>query len=108
MVNNQLQLKELNLHIAECAAQGRVAGVVVAKSDKLSLFKMLFELIKGRLEKAKDVYSFSADQVVVDCKRKKLTVAIDGEIEELQTPLTFAVKKNALNIMVPAHVAASI
>lgn len=69
---------------------------------------MLFELIKGRLEKAKDVYSFSADQVVVDCKRKKLTVAIDGEIEELQTPLTFAVKKNALNIMVPAHVAASI
>lgn len=106
--NNQLQLKELNLHIAECAAQGRVAGVVVAKSDKLSLFKMLFELIKGRLEKAKDVYSFSADQVVVDCKRKKLTVAIDGEIEELQTPLTFAVKKNALNIMVPAHVAASI
>lgn len=106
--NNQLQLKELNLQIAECAAQGQVAGVVVAKSDKLSLFKMLFQLIKGQLEKAKDVYSFSADHVVVNCKRKKLTVAIDGEIEELQMPLTFTVQKNALNIMVPAHVAAPI
>ncbi len=91
--NNQLQLKEMNLQIAECAAQGRVAGVVSAKSDKTSLFKMLYQLIRGALEQAKDVYSFSADRVVVDCKRKKLKIAIDGEIEELTTPLTFTVKK---------------
>ncbi|WP_130803168.1 diacylglycerol/lipid kinase family protein [Acinetobacter ihumii] len=106
--NNQLQLQEMNLKIAECAAEGHVAGVVVAKSDKLSLFKMLFQLIKGELEQAKDVYSFSADRVVVDSKSKKLTVAIDGEIEELATPLTFSVEKNALNIMVPAHASTSV
>lgn len=105
--NNQLQLREMNLQIAECAAQGRVAGVVLAKSDKTSLFKMLYQLICGALEQAKDVYSFSADRVVVDCKRKKLKIAIDGEIEELTTPLTFTVKKNALTIMVP-HAAASV
>ncbi|MBJ9985381.1 NAD(+)/NADH kinase [Acinetobacter sp. S40] len=106
--NNQLQLQEMNLHIAECVAEGRVAGVVVAKSDKLSLFRMLFQLIKGDLEHARDVYSFSADQVIVESKSKTLTVAIDGEIEELSTPLKFGVVKNALNIMVPDHVIASV
>ena len=104
---NQRQLGQFILQIAECAAQGRVAGVVLAKSDKTSLFKMLYQLIRGALEQAKDVYSFSADRVVVDCKRKKLKIAIDGEIEELTTPLTFTVKKNALTIMVP-HAAASV
>jgi len=99
--NNQLQLSELNLRIAESAAKGKVAGVVVAKSDKLSLFKMLWQLMRGNLEKTPDVYSFAADAVTIDTTRKKLTVALDGEIVEMQPPLHIAVRKNALNIMVP-------
>lgn len=106
--NNKLQLQEMNLNIAECAEEGHVAGIVVAKSDKLSLFRMLFQLIKGDLEHAKDVYSFAADQVVVDSKSKTLTVAVDGEIEELKTPLTLAVAKNALSIMVPVDATSSV
>lgn len=99
--NNQLQLSDMNLRIAECAEKGQVAGVVVAKSDKRTLFKILWQLIKGDLERASDVYSFSADEVTVHSKRKKLTVALDGEIVEIQTPLKISVLKNALKIMVP-------
>lgn len=51
--NNQLQLAGLNLGIAESAAQGKVAGVVVAKSNKLTLFKMLWQLMRGNIEKAR-------------------------------------------------------
>lgn len=104
--NNQLQLAGLNLGIAESAAQGKVAGVVVAKSDKLTLFKMLWQLMRGNIEKAPDVYSFAADQVTIHSARKKLTVALDGEIVEMQPPLRISVQKNALKIRVP-HVAAS-
>ncbi len=99
--NNQLQLEELKLKIAADAAQGHVAGVVIAKGDKLSLFKMLFQLIRGKLEKTPDVYSFSADQVKISSKKKQLTVAIDGEIFEIDTPLNISVAKSALKIMVP-------
>jgi diacylglycerol kinase family enzyme len=105
--NNQLQLADLNLKIAESAAQGRVAGVVVAKSDKWTLFKMLWQLMKGSLEQAPDVYSFDADHVVIHAARKKLTVALDGEIVEMKPPLHISVKKNALKIRVP-HAAASV
>lgn len=105
--NNQLQLAEMNLGIAESAKKGKVAGLVVAKSDKRTLFKIVWQLIKGNLDKAPDVYSFSADEVKIYSKRKKLTVALDGEIVEIQPPLKISVRKNALKIMVP-HDSASL
>lgn len=105
--NNQLQLAEMNLRIAEAAEKGKVAGLVVAKSDKRTLFKILWQLIQGNLDKAPDVYSFSGDEVKVHSKRKKLTVALDGEIVEMQPPLKISVRKNALKILVP-HDSASV
>ncbi|MGE8652735.1 MAG: diacylglycerol/lipid kinase family protein [Acinetobacter gandensis] len=99
--NNQLQLADLNLKIAKDAAQGKVAGVVVAKSDKRTLFKLLWQLMRGNIEKAPDVYSFAAEQVTIHTKRNKITVAIDGEIVEMKPPLQISVKKNALKIRVP-------
>lgn len=100
--NNQLQLAEMKLRIAEAAEAGKVAGVVVAKSDKQTLFKTLWQLIKGNLDQASDVYSFAADEVIVHSKRNKLTVAVDGEIVTMAPPLKITVRKHALNIMVPA------
>lgn len=100
--NNQLQLAEMKLRIAEAAEAGKVAGVVVAKSDKRTLFKILWQLIKGNLDQASDVYSFAADEVIVHSKRNKLTVAVDGEIVTMTPPLKITVRKHALNVMVPA------
>ncbi|MEJ5036199.1 diacylglycerol kinase family protein [Acinetobacter johnsonii] len=100
--NNQLQLAEMKLRIAEAAEAGKVAGVVVAKSDKRTLFKILWQLIKGNLDQASDVYSFAADEVIVHSKRNKLTVAVDGEIVTMTPPLKITVRKHALHIMVPA------
>lgn len=105
--NNQLQLAEMKLKIAKCAEVGQVAGVVIAKGDKATLFKTLFQTIRGQLEQASDVYSFSANQVEVHSTQPSLTVAIDGEIVEMSTPLKIHVEKNALKIMVP-HVTTSI
>jgi diacylglycerol kinase family enzyme len=105
--NNQLQLEELNLKIAQDAAQGKVAGVVVAKSDKKTLFKMLWQLMRGQLEHTPHVHSFAADRVVIHSKAKKLTLAIDGEIVKAKPPLNIWVDQAALNMVVP-HVTTSL
>lgn len=99
--NNQLQLSDMKLRIAECAANGKLAGVVVAKNDRFSLLKMLWKLIQGKIDQASDVYSFCAEQIRVDCKKAKLTVAVDGELIAIETPLKFSVEKSALKVMVP-------
>ena len=100
--NNRLQLEEMNLKIAHTVQFGKVAGVIVAKSDKITLMKLLFQLLKGDVETADDIYSFAADHVVVHAKKsKKLHVALDGELIEEQTPLHFSVDQHALAVMVP-------
>lgn len=107
--NNHLQLQEMNLKIAHAVQQGKIAGVIVAKSDKLTLLKLLFQLLKGDVERANDIYSFAAEHVVVHAKKgKKLHIAIDGEIVEEHAPLEFSVVREALYVMVPADVATSI
>lgn len=99
--NNQLQLQELNLTIAAAAAAGKVAGVVVEKSDKFTLFKMLWQLIRGQVEAAPEVHSFTADQVVIHSKAKKLSLAIDGELVKVKPPLKIWVDRAALKVVVP-------
>lgn len=99
--NNQLQLKELKLKIAQDAAKGKVAGVVVAKTDKLTLFKMLWQLMRGQLEQTPDVYSFAADEVKIHSRAKTLSLAIDGELVQVKPPLTISVERSALNVVVP-------
>lgn len=61
----------MKLRIADCAAQGRVAGVVITKSDRLSLLNMLWQWIQGKVEETKDVYSFCADHVIVECAKNQ-------------------------------------
>lgn len=60
----------MKLRIAECAAQGRVAGVVITKSDKLSLLNMLWQWVQGKVEDAQDVYSFVLIMSLLIVQRK--------------------------------------
>ena len=57
-------------------------------------------MIRGKLDQAADVYSFSGEEVWVYSTKPQLTVAIDGEIVKIKTPLKCRVDKHALNIMV--------
>lgn len=103
--NNQLQLSDMKLTIAECAANGKLAGVVITKSDRLSLFKMLWQWIQGKIEQASDVHVFCAEEIRVNCKKVSLAVALDGELVSMKTPLNFSVQKAALTVMVPNVIA---
>lgn len=99
--NNPLQLADMKMRIAEAAEKGKVAGVIVSKSYKLTLFKLVYQLIRGKIDQASDVYSFAADQVRIESRAKKLMVAIDGEIVEMAPPLNISVLKDSLSVMVP-------
>ena len=99
--NNQLQLCDMKLRIAECAAQGRVAGVVITKSDKLSLLNMLWQWVQGKVEDAQDVYSFVLIMSLLNVQRKPNSQYFRWRNHRDETSFKFHCRKNALNIMVP-------
>jgi hypothetical protein len=43
----------------------------------------------------------------VDTRRSRVTVATDGEISRLRTPLVYEVDKGALSVVVPDNAAAT-
>lgn len=99
--NNQLQLQDLKLRLASCAAAGKLAGVALDKVSQWRLLKLMLRLFKGDLEQAEDVHAFCADHIEISAKRTCMKVALDGEIRSLKMPLRFEVLHDAIQVRVP-------
>lgn len=99
--NNQLQLKELKLKLANCVTQGKLAGVAIGKVNRWQLLQLVVKMLQGELEQANDVYSFCADEVEILTRKSSMKVALDGEIVRIATPLKFTVMHDAIKVRVP-------
>lgn len=99
--NNQLQLADMKLTLAECAAQGRLAGVAITPVNRWQMLKLMARMSLGTFERAPEVHCFCADHIQIASKHRQLDLAIDGEIVRVKTPLNFKVANHALKIMVP-------
>lgn len=105
--NNQLQLHDMNLQLAECVEQGKLAAVAITALTRWQLIKLIHRLQRGTFEQAPEVSAFCAEMIKIHAKVKTMKVAIDGEIVRIKTPLIFKVAHQALHVMVP-HVTAPV
>lgn len=99
--NNQLQLADMKLSLSECAAAGRLAVIAVRPVKRLDMLRLMVRMQLGTFEQAPEVEAFCADEVVIDSRQASIRVAIDGEVRDASTPLTFRVAREALQVMVP-------
>lgn len=99
--NNQLQLADYNMQIADCAAQGKLAALALESVSRVKMLKLLAQVQLGTFEQAPEVRVYCADRMRIESRKQYMKVAIDGEIVRLKTPLRFQVAQNALLIMAP-------
>lgn len=99
--NNQLQLADMKLALAQCAAEGKLAAVAITQLTRWQMIKLIHRFQQGLFEQAPEVSSFCATEIKIESRRKCMKVAIDGEIIKIDTPLLFNVRHDALKIMVP-------
>ncbi len=55
----------------------------------------------GRLRQADDFLQSSVRSLRVESRRRRLLVAIDGEVQVMETPLEFRIRPRSLHVMVP-------
>lgn len=103
--NNQLQLSDFKMNIADCAAQGKLAAFAMQKVSRWQILGLLASLRTGRFEQAPAVQCYCADRIQIDTGKYQMKLAIDGEIVMVKPPLQFSVAKHALNLMVPHDIA---
>ncbi len=99
--NNQLQLQDMHLELANCAAQGKLAAVAVQGMTPLNTLKLIAKMQLGTFEQSPEVIRYCADTIIIKSASRHLKVAIDGEIVQMTTPLRFQVVREGIKIMVP-------
>lgn len=100
--NNAFQLRQLGLEVADCVAAGRLAAVVQPPAGRLVQLRQLLLGALGRMHREPNLERFCADTLVIDSKRRRIELAIDGELCALPPPLVFSKARRAMTLMLPA------
>jgi diacylglycerol kinase family enzyme len=101
--NNPLQLEQVGIPHAHAIEQGLLVAITVRPIGTLALFGLLGRGALGQLGDADNVASFAFDRLTVrPYRRRRVKVAMDGEVTWLHTPLVFQVAPQPLPLLVPA------
>ena len=104
--NNGFQLEEFNLRGRACLDAGNFAFYITHPVGRLGLWRLAMRGLLRRLQDADDFQVSSVKEAWVETRRKRLRVAMDGELVMVTTPLHFRARPGALSVIVPAAAAA--
>jgi len=101
--NNPLQMAQVGLPEAPVTGAGQLTAVMLRPVSTFHLLKLMAQGAMGRLGEADDVKSFAFEELSVRpaTPRKKVRVAMDGELFEMRPPLVFSVSPHALPLLRP-------
>lgn len=97
------QLGNFDLPEIDRIRQGGMLVFVMRSDSLLSLLSYLWASIRGQLHKLEKLDYFITRGLQVSTRRQKVTLAIDGELHRLSTPLKFSMQPNAYRCLVPAE-----
>lgn len=100
--NNSLQLEQIGIPEVAHLEENRLVAMAVKPVGTLALYGLLLMGAMGRLGDASRVVSFSFETLTVHVRgRRRIKVAMDGEISWARTPLEFSVAPQRLQLLIP-------
>lgn len=100
--NNEYAMDFLNIGKRASLSDGKLSVYLLHKTGRAGLFMLALRSLFGAMQRAKDFESVETDEITIDTRRpKKLLVALDGEVEALETPLCYRIRPRSLRVIVP-------
>jgi diacylglycerol kinase family enzyme len=102
--NNRYQTDLLRLGQRESLDEGRLWVYLTRSTGAGGVVKLGLRALAGRLEQTRDFESLSTTSLHVDDRRRRrrLPVAVDGELTELVPPLVLRSRPRGLRVLAPA------
>ncbi len=97
--NNGLQLRDLSMDVAECMKRDRLAVVLMKPLNNWEKIRIIFHGMARHLDNDKGLQSFCVDELVIDSHSPVHTVALDGEMFQMKTPLQVKALPGILNLV---------
>ena len=99
--NNRLQLEHIGIDPTELD-RNRLVAMATRPVGTLALYGLLLRGLFSRLGDAEHVVNFAFDRLAVSIRgRRRVKVAMDGEISWMDAPLEFKVSETPLPLVVP-------
>jgi diacylglycerol kinase family enzyme len=99
---NALQMESLGIVGGSCIAEGRLALYVTRPMNAIKIARLGLRLLLKRLRRTEDFEVICAGEIRVGLRRRRVHVALDGEVRLLDTPLLYRIRRDALRVIVPA------
>lgn len=100
--NNRYHVEGFDIGQRTSLREGRLSLYLARDSGRLNLVRLAALALLGRLRQADDFEALDAAGFVITTRRKRLHVALDGEVAVLQAPLHYRVRAAALQVLAPA------
>jgi diacylglycerol kinase family enzyme len=99
--NNEYQLEGTNFGRRNNMADGQLCLFVANEVSRVGLIRLAVQALFGRLREATDFTALTTTEILIETRRRRLSVAIDGEVMPMDSPLHYRVNRSALTVMVP-------
>jgi diacylglycerol kinase family enzyme len=99
---NPHQMADFGIPGFECVDDGRLAIYVTRPMSPGQLWRLGVRGFFRGLHGAGELEIMCARDLMVGVKRKRVRVAVDGEIVRLSSPLRYRLRENALRVLAPA------
>ena len=105
--NNEYDMDLYNIGRRVAMDEGSLSVYFLHRGGRWGVTLLLFHTLFGRLRQWKDFEEVSTDAITIQTRRKRLYVALDGEVREMSTPLNYRILPKALKVIVPIEVSSS-
>ena len=99
--NNEYTVEGLEAGKRNGMQDGKLAIYVTRRHGRRGLLALGLRSMFGSLRDAMDLEAFTAADVTIATRRRRLAVATDGEVSVMETPLRYENRPKALQVVVP-------
>jgi YegS/Rv2252/BmrU family lipid kinase len=99
--NNEYEIAGFNLGSRACINGGKLGLYLTHRTGRFGLFRLAFHALFGRVDQAEDFDVFCVTEARIETRKRRVLVALDGEIQRMETPLHYRTRPGALRVLVP-------
>lgn len=99
--NNEYTMERLDIGMRECLDQGQLSLYMTNRTGRWGLVRLALRALLGHLREDKDFLALCTKEIRITTRHARVRVALDGEVDILETPLHYRVRPGALRVIAP-------
>jgi diacylglycerol kinase family enzyme len=100
--NNEYAMERLTIGSRASLDKGRLSVYATSRLGRWGLLRLALRALAGGLRQERDLLAFATTDLLVETRRSRVRMALDGEVIVLRPPLHYAIRPRALRVLAPA------